>query len=142
MGIFSNLFISEEEKLKRKVLKNKPQFLMHTSTVFPDKIYTLRPSYNKITDSNIVFATDSDKVAALYALQPFFSFRFSKNNSEIGVILLGNQHDLLKLDSKIAYIYYADSNKFNPYIEESINFENEWFSTEEVQIEKYVLMMY
>lgn len=137
MGIFNNLFISNEEKIRREIIKNKPQTLMHTSTVFPDKIYTIRPTYNKETKNNSVFATDDEKLATLYALQPFFSFRFSKNKSEIGVILLGNQHDLLKLDSKIAYTYFVNSESFNPIIEEKTGYyEHEWISLTEVSIRK------
>lgn len=139
MGIFSNLFVSEEEKRKRKIIENKPQTLMHTSTVFPDKIYTLRPTYNKETNNNSVFATDDKKVAALYALQPFFSFRFSKNDSELGVILLGSNHDLLKLDNKIAYTYYIDSKTFTPILyQKEPYFKHEWISLEEVQIDKSI----
>ena len=141
MGIFDNLFLSAEEKKKREILKNKPELLMHTSTVSPDKVYTLKPTYNEETKNNSVFATDDEKLATLYALQPFFSFRFSQNNSELGVILLGNQHDLLKLDSKFAYTYFVDSKYFNPVIEvkeKTAYYEHEWISLEEVPVKKDV----
>ena len=39
MGIFNKLFISKGKKRKNQIIKNKPELLMHTSTVFPDKIY-------------------------------------------------------------------------------------------------------
>lgn len=131
------MFLSEEEKKKKEILKQKPQTLMHTSTLPPEKVHTLKPIYNKETNNNSVFATDSEKIAALYALQPFFSFRFSKNKEEIGVILLGTEHDLLKLDNKYAYTYYVDSKTFYPVIEEkTAYYENEWISLEEVSINK------
>ena len=136
MGIFDNLFLSTKEKKIREILKNKPQTLMHTSTVFPDKIYTLRPTYNKSLNTNSVFATDSNKLALLYALQPFFSFRFGKNNEEIGVILIGSEHDLLRLDSKLAYTYFVDSNSFTPLVKEDGSYENEWLSSNDVSIKK------
>ena len=137
MGIFSDFFISKEEKIRREIINNKPQVLMHTSTVFPDKINIIRPTYNKETKNSSVFATDDEKLATLYALQPFFSFRFSQNKSEIGVILLGNQHDLLKLDSKIAYTYFVNSENFNPIIQEKTGYyEHEWISLVEVPIRK------
>ena len=138
MGIFDNLFLSTKEKKIKDILKNKPQTLMHTSTVFPDKIYTLRPTYNKSLNTNSVFATDSNKLALLYALQPFFSFKFGKNNEEIGVILIGSEHDLLRLDSKIAYTYFVDSASFKPLVKEDGGYENEWLSLNDVPIKKEI----
>ena len=137
MGIFNNLFVSELEKKRREIINNKPETLMHTSTVTPENINLLKPIYNKETNNNSVFATDDEKLAALYALQPFFSFRFSNNKSEIGVILLGTNHNLLKIDNKFAYTYFVDSKTFNPVIEEkTAYYEHEWISLEEVQIRK------
>ena len=107
VGIFDNLFMSKKEKFTREIINNKPKYLMHTSIVFPDKISVIKPTYNKKDNTSQVFATDSEKLAIAYAMQPFFSFRFGKNNSELGVILLGNQHDLLRLDSKVAYTYFV-----------------------------------
>jgi len=139
MGIFSNLFLSEAEKKKKHILKTKPQTLMHTSTVSPDKIHVLKPIYNRETNNKSVFATDDEKLAALYALQPFFSFRFSKNKSEIGVIVLGTNHNLLTLDTKFAYTYFVDSKSFSPVIEENTGYyEHEWISLEEVSINKEI----
>lgn len=137
MGIFNNLFISELEKKRREIINSKPETLMHTSTVTPENISTLKPIYNKETNNNSVFATDDEKLAALYALQPFFSFRFSNNKSEIGAILLGTNHNLLKIDNKFAYTYFVDSKTFIPVIEEkTAYYEHEWISLEEVQIRK------
>ncbi len=131
--------MSKEEKKKNEILKSKPQFLMHTSTVSPDKINLLMPVYNKKTNNNSVFATDDEKLATLYSLQPFFSFRFGRNKSEIGVIVLGEHHDLLKLDNKFAYIYFVDSKTFNPVIEEkTAYYEHEWISLVEVPINKEI----
>lgn len=137
MGIFSNLFMSEEDKKMKEILKSKPKFLMHTSTVSPDNIHSLIPIYNKETNNNSVFATDDEKLATLYALQPFFSFRFGNNKNEIGAIVLGENHDLLKLDNMFAYTYFVDSKSFNPVIEEkTLYYEHEWISLEEVSINK------
>lgn len=136
MGIFSNLFTTPKEKKTKEVLNNKPNMLMHTSTVFPDNISIIRPTFNKEAKESFVFATDDKKLATLYALQPFFSFRFGKGKNEHGVILLGNQHDLLKLDSKIAYTYFVDSNSFNPIIMEDGSYYHEWTSKNEVYIKK------
>jgi len=136
MGIFDNLFMSVQEKAIKEITKKRPQTLMHTSTVFPDKINIIRPTYNKSINTNSVFATDDNKLALLYALQPFFSFRFGKDKKEIGVILIGSYHDLLKLDSKIAYTYFVDSNSFNPVVEKDGYYENEWISLNEVSIRK------
>jgi len=120
MGIF-DLFTTAKEKSTKEILNKKPQLLMHTSSIFPDKIYSIRPSYNKDTNTNIVFATDNEKIAALYTLQPFYSFKFGKG--EIGVIILGNHHDLLRIDSKIAYTYFVDSSRFNPIVYEYGSFK-------------------
>lgn len=137
MKVFNNLFLSKEEKKRKEIINNKPETLMHTSTISPKNISTLKPIYNKETKNNSVFATDDEKLATLYALQPFFSFRFSNNKSEIGVILLGTSHNLLKIDNKFAYIYFVDSKTFSPVIEnETLYYENEWISLEEVQIRK------
>lgn len=131
MGIFSKFF------KKKNIEIEKPQFLMHTSSVEPDEIYSLVPIYNKEVNNNSVFATDSEKLATLYLLQPFFSFKFGNNNSEIGVVVVGDDHDLLKLDFKSAYIYYVDSTTFNKVNnEEVLNHENKWISLEEVKINK------
>ena len=136
MGIFNNLFITIQEKITRDVLKKKPQTLMHTSTVTPEKINTISPSYNKLLNTSSVFATDDQKLATLYALQPFFSFRFGKNKKEIGVVLLGSEHDLLKLDNKVAYTYFVDSNNFKPLVDKEGYYEHEWISLNEVSIKK------
>lgn len=136
MGIFNNLFMTIKEKITKDILKKKPQILMHTSTITPNEINAIRPSYNKSLNTNIVFATDNQKLATLYALQPFFSFKFGKNNKEIGVILLGSEHDLLTLDNKVAYTYFVDSNSFNPNVDIDGHYEHEWISFNEVPIKK------
>ena len=135
MGIF-DLFTTAKEKATKDILGKKPQLLMHTSSIFPDKIHSIRPSFNKDTNTSTVFATDNEKIAALYTLQPFYSFKFGKD--EIGVIILGNHHDLLKIDSKIAYTYFVDSSSFNPIVGEDGSFNHEWISTNEVPIKKDV----
>lgn len=140
MGALKKLFMSTEEKKRKEVLDNKPSVLMHTSIVSPDNIQSLKPAYNKKINKNVVFATDDEKLATLYALQPFFSFRFSKNNSEIAVIVLGSKHDLLKLDNITAYTYYVNSETFEPIIEEKTgHYDHEWISLSEVTINKDML---
>jgi len=137
MGIFDKLFMTKVDKKRNEILKNKPKVLMHTSSLSPNKVNILKPIYNKETNNNSVFATDSKKLAILYSLQPFYSFRFSNNKDEIGVILLGEHHNLLKIDTKFAYTYFVDSKSFNPVIEEkTAYYENEWISLEEVPIKK------
>ncbi len=136
MRIFSNWFKTPKEKKEIEVLSKKPSVLMHTSAHKPDKVGLIRPIFNKEVNKNSVFATDSEKLALLYALQPFFSFRFGKNNQEIGVILLGTDHDLLKIDNRTAYIYYVDSLTFSPVIKEDGYYENEWTSDNEVYVKK------
>lgn len=136
MEIFNNLFKTKKEKKILEIMKKRPNVLMHTSNEVPANANIIKPVFNKEVNSDTVFATDSEKLALAYSLQPFYSFRFGKDNKEIGLIILGTDHDLLKLDNKKAYIYSVDSSSFTPVVMEDGYYENEWVSPKEVYINK------
>ena len=133
MGIF-DLFTTPQEKKTKEILANKPKILMHTSTVFPDKVYSIKPTFSKEKNISMVFATDDEKIAALYTLQPFYAFSFG--NNERAVIILGTHHSLLQIDSKIAYTYFLNSELFQPVISEQGEYDHEWIANVEISIRK------
>ncbi len=135
MGIF-DLFTTSQEKRIKELQDNKPQYLMHTSPIKQSNIYSIKPSMNTKKNQAVVFATDDEKLATLYALYPFYQFEFG--NGEIGAIILGKNHDLLNIDKINGYIYYLDSTTFTPEVSEQGVFKHEWFSPNEIVLNSSV----
>ena len=132
--MFKFLFSSPKEKTIKLILEKKPSLLMHTSPIKPKNMYGLKPVLNKNTNQSYVFATDDEKLALLYTLQPFVSFKFG--NNEYGAIITGTNHNLLKIDNIESYIYKIDSKNFNPNVLENGNFNNEWLSNQDEFVRK------
>lgn len=131
MGIF-DIFTTKYEQAKKEILSRKPNMLMHTSLEHPNKVYSFGPVYNEKLKKTVVFATDDEKLAILYALQPLYHFTFGQNDK--CAIVTGQNHSLIKLDSVVAYIYYVDSNEFEPVVSEQGEFHNEWVSLTDAHI--------
>lgn len=129
-----SFFGTPKDKTKKTVIEKKPKLLMHTSTVAPEKMFGLKPVFNRERNRSYVFATDNEKLASIYTLQPFFDFRFGKN--EYAIIITGNNHNLLNIDKKFAYIYFVDSKNFNPKILEDGSYNHEWTSIQEEYVRK------
>ncbi len=135
MGIFDTLFTTQQAKVANTLKEslNKGEIsLMCTSKSNPKEIYSFGPVYDKKMKKSIVFATDDEKTAILYALRPMYYFTFGQNDKS--ALVMGNNHSLLKLDSIVAYIYYVDSSSFEPIVSEHGDFNNEWISTTDVHI--------
>lgn len=135
MGIFETLFTTQQAKVAgnlKESLSKGDMSLMCTSKSNPKDVYSFGPVYDKKMKKSIVFATDDEKTAILYALRPMYYFTFGQDDKS--ALIMGNNHSLLKLDSIVAYIYYVDSNNFEPIVSEHGEFNHEWISTTDVHI--------
>jgi len=133
MGIFNNIFTTKREQTINMLLNNKQNTnLMCTSRKKYADIHSFGPVYNNELKKMVVFATDDEKTAILYALKPMYYFSFEQN--EKAALVVGDNHSLLKLDSIVAYIYTVDSSSFEPVVSEQGEFNHEWLSTTDVHI--------
>ncbi len=132
MSVFG-IFISPQEFKFKELMKNKPNMLMYTSKKILKGGYVISPINNEELKKNVVITTSSDKISYLHLLDPFFSFTFDKD--EYGVIILGENHNLLNLDKETAYIYSIDSDKFLPIVDKQGNHDGRWYSEEGITID-------
>lgn len=129
MSVFG-IFISPQEYKFKELLKNKPNLLMYTSKTNLKENSILKISSNEELKKDVVIATSNEKIAHLHLLDPFFSFTFG--SGEYGAIILGDYHNLLKLDKESANIYSLDADKFYPIVGKKGDFEGKWYSEEDV----------
>lgn len=137
MGILDmfNNSNAQREKAINDILKNKAKtVLMCTSKTPPKDVYSFSPVFNKTLNKTVVFATDDEKTAILYALRPMYYFTFNQN--EKAALIIGNNHSLLKLDSIVSYIYSVDNTNFEPVVSEQGKFDHEWVSNVNAPIKR------
>ena len=103
---------------------------MYTSKKALKDNYVIMTNKDETLNKDVVLTTDNEKIAKLHLLDPFFSFTFG--TSEYGAIIIGEYHNLLKLDKESANIYSIDSDKFYPIVDKKGNFEGKWYSEESV----------
>lgn len=133
MSVFFGLFISPQEHKFKKLLKQKPEMLMYTSKKLLQEGTIFPAIDNEELKKEVIMSTNNEKIALLNLLYPFFSFSFG--NNEYGAIILGENHDLLKLDKETANIYDLESKSFFPIVDKEGNFEGKWYSEENIQVE-------
>ena len=131
MSVFG-IFISPQEFKYNQLMKDKPKELLYTNKTQIKNDFISDIVHDEELNKDVIVATDSEKIALLHLLEPFFSFTFSDN--EYGAIIIGEYHNLLKLDKEHSYIYNIDSSKFYPVVDKKGDFRNKWYSLEDAQI--------
>lgn len=129
MSVFG-IFISPQEYKFKQLMKAKPTFLMYTSKRSLKANSPLPLIKSDELNKEVAITTSSEKIALLHVLDPLFSFKFGVD--EYGALILGESHNLLKLDKESAYIYSIDSDKFYPIVDKKGEFEGKWYSEEMV----------
>ena len=132
MSVFG-IFISPTEYKFKELLKNKPEELYYTLKNEITENFALQSTNDNILNKEVTICTDKEKEAMLHLFSPFFLFKFNKD--EYWIIILGENHNLLKLEKEIAFIYKINSDIFLPIVDEDGNYDNKWYCEDVVIID-------